>query len=280
LRRGLRGTVLPCHRLLAEGDDALVDTIALEIGQPRRARDRGEQADLVRQRLTSKLLMMQDEERQRIAGELHNGLGQSLAIIRNRATLSLRDDTPVEFMQEQLREISATAAAAAIEVRQIAHNLRPYELDRLGLISAIEAMVQRVSESTTIVLSTSLDPIDGLLSPEAETSVYRIVQECLNNVIKHSCATAARIEIRNSGNQLAVSMTDNGIGIPSSPTGGGSRKAGGVGLAGIAERVRALGGSLQIDSLPNQGTKLTIHLEPSSKGKPQNSRTMAAGRSL
>jgi len=236
------------------------------------------EAELVRQQLTSKLLMTQDEERRRVAAELHDGLGQSLAIIRNCAILGLRDNLPKGVVLEQLEEISAAAAAAMIEVRQIAHNLRPFELDRLGLISAIESMIQRVSDSTSIVLTTSLDPVDGFLSPEAETSVYRIVQECLNNVIKHSHATAARIEIRKVGIQIAFSMTDNGIGIPASPLGTNGRKSGGVGLAGIAERIRGLGGSFEIDSRPNQGTKLTIQIEPSSGDRPLHSRTIASGR--
>lgn len=219
------------------------------------------QDELVRQHLTSRLLTMQDEERRRVAAELHDGLGQSLSIIRNRAMISLRDNIPEGVVREQLREISATAAEAMVEVRQIAHNLRPFELDRLGLVAAIEAMIQRVSESTSIVLSANLEQIDGMLSPEAETSVYRIVQESLNNVIKHSRATAARIEIRKNGNLVAVSMMDNGIGIPVSSPGNHGRKSGGVGLAGIAERVRALGGSFQIDSQPDEGTRLTVHLE-------------------
>jgi signal transduction histidine kinase len=210
------------------------------------------------------LLKIQDEERKRIAAELHDGLGQSLAIIKNRAVIGLQDKTSRENILEHLREISATAAAAIFEVREIAHNLRPYELDRLGLVAAIESMVQRVSESTSVRLSTSLEEIDGMLSADAETSIYRIVQEGINNVIKHSNATSARIEIRKIGSQLAVSVQDNGIGIPKhSPAANGTR-TGGLGLVGIAERVRGFGGSLEIDSQPERGTTLMIRLESES----------------
>ncbi len=233
------------------------------------------QDEFFRQDLTSRLLMMQDEERRRVAGELHDGLGQSLSIIRNRAMIGLRNDIPEEIVREQLREISAIAAEAMIEVRQIAHNLRPFELDRLGLAAAIEAMIQRVSESTSIVLSTNLEQIDGLLSPEAETSVYRIVQESLNNIIKHSQATAARIEIRKNGNLLALSMIDNGIGIPVSAPGNNTHKSGGMGLAGIAERVRGLGGSIQIDSQPNQGTRINVQLDSTAVATEQSAARIA-----
>ena len=211
------------------------------------------------QHLAGRLLMLQDEEQQRVAAELHDGLGQNLAIIRNRAVIGLRDHASQEQAREQLEEIAATATASIVEVREIAHNLRPYELDRLGLVAAIESMIERVSDSTAIKLSSDLDRIEGLLSPEAETSVYRIVQEGLNNVIKHSKATAARIEIRKNGNQLAIAVQDNGKGIPSLAENG--NKARGFGLAGMAERVRLLGGSLAVDSVPSHGTAINIRLE-------------------
>ena len=211
------------------------------------------------QHLAGRLLMLQDEEQQRVAAELHDGLGQNLAIIKNRAIIGLRDQTSQERAREQLEEIAATATASIVEVREIAHNLRPYELDRLGLVAAIESMIERVSDSTAIKLSSNLDRIEGLLSPEAETSVYRIVQEGLNNVIKHSKATTARIEISKTGNQLAIAVQDNGKGIPSPVENG--NKARGFGLAGIAERVRVLGGSLAVNSRPSHGTAINIRLE-------------------
>jgi signal transduction histidine kinase len=211
------------------------------------------------QHLTARIFMLQDEERQRVAAELHDGLGQSLAIIKNRAQMGLRSQADPDRMMEQLEEISATATASILEVREIAHNLRPYELDRLGLGAAIESMVERVSNSTSISLTADLEGMKDLLSPEAETSVYRIVQEALNNVIQHSKATAARIEIRTCGRQMTISIQDNGSGFPVS-VGNGSN-AGGYGLAGIAERVRGLGGFFEIVSQPEGGTTLTVHLE-------------------
>jgi PAS domain S-box-containing protein len=222
------------------------------------ARKRDERA---LQSLTGRLLMLQDAERQRVAGELHDGLGQSLAIIKNRAAMALRDQTPQDLVLEQLAEIQATATSAILEVRQIAHNLRPYELDRLGLIAAIESMIERISDSSSIALSADLEPIAGLLSPDAETSVYRMVQEGLSNVIKHSQAAAGRIEIKKRGTQLVISVQDDGNGMPPpAPPANGNAKRG-FGLLGMAERVRSLNGTLAIDSLPARGTTLTICLE-------------------
>jgi signal transduction histidine kinase len=212
------------------------------------------------QQLSGRLLMLRDEEQQRVAAELHDGLGQNLAIIKNRAMIGLRDETNDGRAREQLQEIAATANASIVEVREIAHNLRPYELDRLGLVSAIESMIERVSESAAIKLSAKLEPIDGLLSPEAETSVYRIVQEGLNNVLKHSKATETRIEFKKIGKQLLITLADNGVGISASPK-SQNGTSGGFGLVGIAERVRVLGGSFTIDSPRSRGTTIKVTLD-------------------
>lgn len=228
--------------------------VTLDISDPKRH-------EAALQRLTGRLLMLQEEERRRVAGELHDGLGQNLAIIKNRAMIGLREQRDHDRVKEQLEEIASTATASILEVREIAHNLRPYELDRLGLVSAIESMIERVSDTTSINLSSALEPIDGLLSSEAETSAYRIVQEGLNNVVKHSHATAARIEIMRSGKQLFISVQDNGKGIPKAVPAYNGQKAGGFGLTGIAERVRVLGGTFIIDSEPPNGTTLTVRLE-------------------
>ena len=213
------------------------------------------------QHLTGRLLMLQDEERKRVAAELHDGLGQNLAIIKNRALISLRDQANSTRIMEQLQEIVETATSSILEVREIAHNLRPYELDRLGLVAAIESMIERVADSTSINLSAHLEPIEGLLSSEAETSVYRILQEGLNNVVKHSRATTARIEIKKNTNELLISVQDNGKGIPSPAPAENGKNADGFGLAGIAERVRVLGGSLKIDSQSAGGTTLNVRLK-------------------
>lgn len=215
----------------------------------------------VLQKLSGRLLTLRDEEQRRIAAELHDGLGQSLAIIRNRALIGMRDKANDVQIMEQLKEIAATASSSILEVRSIAHNLRPYELDRLGLVAAIESMIARISASTSIKFFTDFESIAGLLSREAETSVYRIIQEGVNNVVTHSHANSARVEIKNTPNQVTISVSDNGQGIVRSAQPTNGDKVGGFGLAGIAERVRQLGGTLFVDSQPGSGTTVTIRLE-------------------
>jgi PAS domain S-box-containing protein len=217
-------------------------------------------------RLTARLLRLQDEERHRIASELHDSLGQSLAIIRNRATICLRSSADQEQVKEQLEEISATAAAAIDDVREIMHNLRPYELDRLGLVEAIESMTIKVSNSTAIRLRCELDRIEGLFTPEEETWIYRIVQEGLNNVVRHAEATEGRVVIRREGSEVIISVEDNGRGIEARAGEWNGKEAGGLGLAGIAERARMLGGTHEMRSEPGCGTTLTVRLDVRSSG--------------
>lgn len=208
------------------------------------------------QLLTGQLINLQDEERRRIAGELHDSLGQSLVIIKNRAMICLRDISDPDQLVDQLQEISAAADSAINEVHEIAHNLRPYELDRLGLAKAIEAMVEKLRKSSMIDLSTDIDSIDGLLCPPAETSVYRIVQEALSNVMKHAEATKASVSLKVDADKLVVSVIDNGKGIR--PRSGSMTSGGGFGLAGISERARMIGGIHAFHSEAEKGTAVIV----------------------
>jgi len=232
--------------------------VGLLVQQSRRSRAEAlrQRSEESLQKLTGQLMYLQEVERRRIAGELHDGLGQDLAIIRNRAAVGLQHPDRADIVADQLREISETAVSAINQVREIAHNLRPYELDRFGLIPALESMIERVSDSFSLRLSSSLDNINGLLSTDSETVIYRIVQEGLNNVIKHAGATEVLVTLKHLGDEVAVSVEDNGKGMKT----GGNMKGNGFGLAGIQERARMLGGSCTVDSRPGQGTILTVRL--------------------
>jgi signal transduction histidine kinase len=231
--------------------------VALLFQQSRRTRAEAsrQRSEESLQKLTGQLMYLQEVERRRIAGELHDGLGQELAIIRNRATVALQHSGELALVADQLKEISETAVSAINEVREIAHNLRPFELDRFGLTQAVDSMIERVSNSFSLRLSSNLDDINGLLSTDSETVIYRIVQEGLNNIVKHAGATEARVTLKHLGDEVALTVEDNGRGIETA-----NGKATGFGLAGIQERARMLGGSCSVDSRPGQGTTLTVRL--------------------
>ena len=161
-----------------------------------RRRVAGLRRDTERQQAFARqLIAAQEAERQRIATELHDGLGQNLLIMKNRALLGrvAGQNADVESAVEQLDEIAATAGDAIDEVRQIAYNLRPYHLDRLGLPQAIEEMATRVASSSSMAIDVESAALEGAVAREAAINCYRIVQECLSNVVRHARATTVSI---------------------------------------------------------------------------------------
>lgn len=241
----------------------LVAGFKLRISQLERAR-RAQEA------FSQQLIHSQESERQRIAAELHDSLGQHLLIIKNSALLGLNALGGQPRGKEQLDDISLTASQAIEEVREISYNLRPYQLDDLGLTKAIEAILARVAHASALELVTHLDSIDGLFSPEAEINLYRIVQESLNNIVKHAAASRAEVLIRRrarpqGGSIVDITIEDNGRGFNPERSGGGRGSGfggfGGFGLKGIAERARILGARCLINSTPGQGTTISLTLE-------------------
>ena len=204
-----------------------------------------------------RLINAHESERRRIAAELHDGLGQSLAMIKNGAVFGAHAANDLETAKEQLAQISAQSAQAIGEVREIAYNLRPYLLDRLGLTKAITSMLNKVADATQIKLIADIDDVDECLSDEAEMSIYRIIQESLNNVIKHADATEATVAVKKSGREISITIQDNGKGFDVQSK--GDKR--GFGLLGMSERVKMLGGMLSIQSDSVNGTSITIHLE-------------------
>ena len=223
---------------------------ALDIRVAQLRRREAEQQTFARQ-----LLESQEGERKRIASELHNSLGQNLLVIKNRAQLHALS-LPDEQSRQQLTEFSDAVSQTLEEVRTISYDLRPSHLDQLGLRTALIAMIEKVSVSSTIQFTHSIDHLDGLFTPGDEIMLYRIVQESLNNVLKHSGATTVAINIVVDAGEMALTIRDNGRGF----TPEDARRHPGLGLQGIAERVRILGGTHTIQSVPGQGTTVTVRI--------------------
>ena len=207
-----------------------------------------------------RLINAHESERRRIAAELHDGLGQSLAMIKNRAVFGAHTVSDLETAKEQFTSISAQSAHAISEVREIAHNLRPYLLDRLGLTKALRSMLNKVADTHAIKLIADIDDVDGLFSSEAEMSIYRIIQESLNNILKHSGATEAEVAVKKSERFVRITIEDKGRGFDLGAPGDADASRRGFGLLGMTERVRMLGGTQTIQSAPGQGTIITIRL--------------------
>jgi ligand-binding sensor domain-containing protein/signal transduction histidine kinase len=234
----------------------------------RRRAGQWRRAQSVREAFAKQLIASQESERKRIAAELHDSLGQNLLVIKNRALLGANAATG-SAAAEQFAEITASASQAIEEVREIAYNLRPFHLDRLGLTSTIEAMIEKVAAASAIHFTADIASLDKLFPTEAEINLYRIVQESVNNIVKHSGATAARVEITRAARFVYLNISDNGRGfLPEAATATAARGRG-FGLIGISERVRMLGGTHTIQSAAGHGTtwKIKLSLPESSAAK-------------
>lgn len=213
------------------------------------------QADFSRQLLDS-----QELERGRIAAELHDGLSQSLVIIKNRAMLSLTKSGDHEHALEQLQEIAEASTFAIDEVKDIIYDLRPIQLDRLGLTGAIEDMTEKVAETNELKVVVNVDDVDNIFPKEFENSIYRIVQESLNNIVKHAAATKVELSISKNSTQVELVIKDNGTGFIIGETTKETKQKGGFGLIGIVERAKLLGGVAAIESIKDVGTTVSVIL--------------------
>lgn len=204
-------------------------------------------------KFTHQLITSQEAERKRIAAELHDGLGQSLVIIKNRAMLGLSKGDDKDRVVRELGSISESASQALDEVREITNDLRPQLLDRLGLTKAIGAMLKKYAG--VIDVKSEIDAIDGLFAEGDEISIYRIIQESLNNVIKHSNASNAEVKVKHLEKRVRIEITDNGKGFDPQSLPAEKRS---FGLTGLRERAQLLGGELVIDSQIGSGTKISV----------------------
>jgi signal transduction histidine kinase len=208
------------------------------------------------------LLASQERERKRIAAELHDSIGQRLIVIKNLALLRLQDQNGNLAAREQVEDICEEASSAIAEVREISHDLRPYQLDRRGLTKALQAMVESFGKASTTAFSASIDNIDDLFTPEFQIGFYRITQECLSNILKHSEATEAKVVVLRSGTRLQLTVSDNGKGFTPGAVYTEARK-GGFGLINLSERVQLFAGKLEIQSAPMKGATINIDIDTS-----------------
>lgn len=220
------------------------------------------QADalLARQEFTQRLISAQEQERKRLAGELHDSLGQNLSLVKNRIQLAL---TAAELPPPAVNHLDAASKLMTDclnEVRNLAHHLRPLPIERAGLTDSLEAMVREVGESSGIHIEHRLENADELFVGEQATMVYRILQEALNNLVKHSRATAASVTLERDLHCVRLRIQDNGKGFDKGLVIGPHRIRTGIGLTSIDERVRMLGGSLDISTGPGQGTVLQFEI--------------------
>ena len=217
--------------------------------------------------LTSHVLHLQDEERRRIARELHDSAGQSLVVLAMNLT---RLETEAKAQMASLTKTLATAADSAVLVselstgiRTISYLLHPPMLDEAGLGPAMRWYIQGFAERSKIVVDLDLSDDFGRLSQDLETTIFRVVQECLANILRHSESRVAKVRIERSAEEVRIEVRDKGKGIaPGKLSEIAVSHTPGVGIRGMQERVRQLGGTLKITSDGADKGTLVVALFP------------------
>ncbi len=229
-----------------------------------------EQAEAQLRRLSVRLMTLQDEERRRIARDLHDTTGQTLAAIKMSVALMRRIEPRAPGLQPLVDDLDALADEALQEVRTTSYLLHPPLLDEAGIASAARWFAEGFSRRSGIQVQCDIQ--EGMERPprECELVLFRILQESLTNVHRHSAASAARVRLARSHEGFELEVSDNGKGIPEEHllrVDASSNKAG-VGITGMRERVRELGGRMEIRA-SNPGTRVGVLL-PVSKSNPQS----------
>jgi PAS domain S-box-containing protein len=198
----------------------------------------------------SHLQSMQDEERKRLARELHDSIGQTLAALgMNIAIVQAQSHNLDSIGARAVSENAVLVEQVSREIRTISHLLHPPLLDIAGLVSALHWYVDGFSERSNIKVELEIPSDFGRLPDEVEIAIFRIVQECLTNIHRHSGSTTATIRLHQAGDGLTVQVQDRGKGIPLEKQHDLIESGrGGVGFAGMRERLRRLGGTLELRS--------------------------------
>jgi len=213
-----------------------------------------------------RVVMAQEEERKRIARDLHDDTGQALTsiLIRLRVLEKARDAQQIRAGIEELRELTAQAID---NVRRMARQLRPPALDDLGLVATLKDYIRDLASSLNIAIDFQVSDYDLRLPPEVELVIYRVIQEALTNVARHAQATRATVSLTSHNATVIATVEDNGCGFDVKQV--LATRDRGLGLFGMQERAALVGGRLHIDSQIGRGTRIVIEVPSSWPGPVQ-----------
>lgn len=210
-----------------------------------------------RQLLGLKIILAQEEERKRIAREIHDGPAQSLAnlVLRTEIAERMASKKDFELVRLELSDLKGQVRSGLEEIRKIIFNLRPMALDDLGLIPTLRKLSQDFEERVKIHTTFELYGKEVRLSSSMEAAIYRLIQEALSNVQKHAYASRVMINLSFSPEKLEINVKDNGKGFTRNP---GKDDQTHYGIIGMYERVELLEGTIDIQSGADKGTEITI----------------------
>jgi two-component system sensor histidine kinase UhpB len=205
-------------------------------------------------RASERLLTVEEDERRRVAGELHDGVGQVLTALT--LTLDAAESEPdAAIARKHVATARALAGTALGTTRDLSHRIRPARLEELGLVAAVRDLASRSGFPVVVNADEAAAHDPHLLGATATVEVYRIIQEALANAAHHSGAPQAEVSVAREDGRLTVVVADEGRGFDPEDV-----SESGIGLAGMMERSRLLGGQLSIESAPDAGTRVTVSL--------------------
>jgi signal transduction histidine kinase len=252
----LRGSLIATFGIACLGGLALaLATIMSTLRLERELERRFEESTHARsdlQQLSAKLVRAQEEERRSLSRELHDEIGQALSgILMESGNAETMFESPA--LRERLKTIGAIAATTLNQVRDLALLLRPSMLDDFGLLPALNWQAREVSKRTGLNVALDADPACDNLPEEHRTCLYRAIQEAMNNAARHAKARSVRVVVRRDPGGVRFSVQDDGCGFD-------ARYTRGLGLLGMEERVRRLGGALKIESQPGRGATISAEI--------------------
>lgn len=218
---------------------------------------------------------VQEDERRRLARELHDGLGQTLTALKNQLERLERKAAAEDGGAAAAGEIQAgladsveLARGALNETRELSRLLRPPVLDDLGLLPALAWLARTLEQRTGLAVTVGTEGVDGRLEPDLETLVFRLVQEALTNVLKHAGTAAAEVRLARRGGTLELRVADAGAGFDAAALLDREEGARGTGLRSMRDRVELFGGRLEVWSAPGRGTTVAVVLPLAEAGAP------------
>ena len=264
---------------LAIGWLAFYYTAGLERGlTEQRKREERIASDL--QRLSAKLIHIQEDEQRRIARELHDAVGQALTAVKLELAAAQRKLDRLAVDNNLLSDAQANADTALRCVRDLSHLLHPSALDDLGLVAALESHLAEFRKHHDTAVMFVHDGIDDRQPPETERAVYRIVQEAFSNIARHAHARVARVVLSTEPGTIRVVIEDDGLGFDVERVEQPGRRRG-LGLLGIRERASQLGGKVKVESSPAGGTRIEVELPGGERSKPvDDTSELALGSAL
>ncbi len=249
---------------LRRTQDELEERVRKRTADLKKAYDRIQKSEEDLRFLATQLLTAQEQERNRISYELHDDVGQSLTVLKMQLRAAEKH-LPEGSKAKQDLEVARNYLNHTVEtVRRISKALSPSILVDLGLIKALKHLFKETCREIKCTLHA--DDVDGLFSPEAQITIYRIFQEILNNIVKHARANHLKLNIKKLEKSVQFWVTDNGEGFDVEEALSGKIKDRGLGLTSMKERVNMLGGSFNIESEEGRGTTITINVPFSELG--------------